>query len=191
MKLADEVLHPLNTNSNVLSGSEKLTSPTYTAGQMFPEKSEFKQVLKRRKSRLSTEMHNTVDFEMRGHAPFMNDFIKKDNKYQLSYELNLRNYKPISDFKAEQPWQYPSHKSFKPSETLANFRLDASLKNYDPVKNKFIEKFDEPNSNLLVPMEKHTTVYQNVAWPASLRGDRKQLLDLRKQLKRQSQKKTH
>ena len=49
--------HVLNTNDNLNTTSQtndwdqKLKSVKYTAGQLLPEKSEFKQVLMRRRSR--------------------------------------------------------------------------------------------------------------------------------------------
>jgi hypothetical protein len=51
--------------------------------------------------------------------------------------------------------------------------LDGS--NYNPTKNKFVDKFDESNVNaILHTLEKSTSVYRNAEWPASLRGDRRE-----------------
>lgn len=47
---------------------QKLKSIKYTGGQLLPEKSEFKQVLMRRKSRQSTNMPTMVDFEYKGNT---------------------------------------------------------------------------------------------------------------------------
>jgi hypothetical protein len=61
--------------------NDAFNTSQYTGGQIAPTKSEFKQVLKRRKSRQSTDMYSNVDFELVGNSPFMYDFIKKDNKW--------------------------------------------------------------------------------------------------------------
>ena len=45
--------------------------------------------------------------------------------------------------------------------------------NYNPDKNKFVDKFDESNVNaILHTLDKSTSVYRNAEWQASLRGDR-------------------
>jgi len=45
--------------------------------------------------------------------------------------------------------------------------------NYDPKKNKFVDRFDESNANgILHTLENSTSVYRNAEWHASLRGDR-------------------
>lgn len=45
---------------------KKLKETEYKGGQLLPEKSEFKNVLKRRKSRQSTRMPTNVDFDFMG-----------------------------------------------------------------------------------------------------------------------------
>ena len=59
--LSDRKTSVLNHNDNLLLNDEtdwdqKLKKTQYTGGQLIPTKSEFKQVLKRRKSRQSTDM---------------------------------------------------------------------------------------------------------------------------------------
>ena len=45
---------------------------------------------------------------------------------------------------------------------------------YDPKKNKFLDKFDEPDQNkILHTVDKSNMVFQNAEWHASLRGDRR------------------
>ena len=47
--------------------------------------------------------------------------------------------------------------------------------NYDSDRNKFVDKFVEPNANaILHTLEKSTTVYRNAEWMANLRTDRKE-----------------
>jgi hypothetical protein len=71
---------------------QKLKSTSYTGGQLIPAQSEFKQVLKRRKSRLSTEVPSVIDFEYQGNvtAAVYEKLIGKHNRQQLNFELNLR-----------------------------------------------------------------------------------------------------
>ena len=66
--MTDRKLTVLNTNDNLRSGAEndwdtRLKNVKYTGGQLLPSKSEFKHVLKRRKSRQSTNMPTQVDIE--------------------------------------------------------------------------------------------------------------------------------
>jgi hypothetical protein len=119
-------------------------------------------------------MPTVVDFEYVGNTPgSMSDFVKKHNKFQLNYELNLRGYKQISSFKGDKPWLMPATKSFRASEVLKEAVDKASGSHYNSGKNKFTDKFEESNANnILHTLEKSTTVYRNAEWQASLRGDR-------------------
>lgn len=74
--------------------------------------------------------------------------MKGQNKCQLSFDLNLRTYEPITDFKAEQAWQYPAVKSFTAKSCLQNYSDKAKNSHYS-VKNKFTDRFAEPNVNMI------------------------------------------
>ena len=98
----------LNTNDNIRRDSTvadwdvKLRTTDYTGGQILPEKSELKHVLKRRKSRQSTRVPTVVDFEYVGNsAGSLNHHVQTHDKHQLDFELNLRQYKRQSDFLAD------------------------------------------------------------------------------------------
>ena len=87
-------------------------------------------------------MPTVVDFDYIGNTPTnMCDFVKKHNKFQLSYELNLRGYKPTSGFKGDKPWLLPAPKSFKPSEALKEVADKVSGSHYNSGKNRFTDKF--------------------------------------------------
>lgn len=85
----------------------------------MPDHSEFKKVLKQRKSRQSTRVPGSVDFEYIGNdAGNMHYLVGKSNLAQLNFNLNLRRYKPITNFKHDLPFHYPATKSFVPAVTL-------------------------------------------------------------------------
>lgn len=65
---------------------------------MHPADKIMKAVQSRRKSRLSTNTFNNVDFEYNGNTTQLHHLIKKGiagtpNKVQLNYEFGLRSYK--------------------------------------------------------------------------------------------------
>jgi hypothetical protein len=93
----------------------------------------------------------------------------------------LRQYKHLSNFNADAPWVYPAAKSFRPEVTLNSNVKYVKGSNYDALKNKFVDRFEEPNANaILHTLEKSTTVYRNAEWMASLRGDRKERKEMSK-----------
>ena len=176
----------LNSNDNVtqrgMDWDAKLKNTGYTSGQLLPQRSEFKQVLMRRKSRQSTEMPTQVDFEYAGNAcAIMEKHLRANhNQHQLSFELNLRQHKNMGNFEADAPWMYPSPKAFRPEVMLENRVKYVEGSNYDPKKNKFLDKFVEPNANaILHTLEKSTSVYRNAEWQATLRNDRQERVDAR------------
>lgn len=161
----------LNSNDNVSSKGmdwdAKLKNTGYTSGQLLPERSEFKKVLMRRKSRQSTQMPSQVDFEYTGNAcATMEKALKANhNKQQLSFELNLRQYKHASNFDADAPWHYPSPRNFAPHTQHEAGVKKIAGSNYDAQKNKFCDRFVEPNANgILHTLEKSTSVYRNAEW---------------------------
>ena len=82
----------LNPQSPFVDGDLKLKAAKYTGGQIKPEVSEFKKVLKRRKSRQSTSMPTAVDFEYKGNSGTLEQYVRRHNKTQLDFEFNLRGY---------------------------------------------------------------------------------------------------
>ena len=185
--LSDRKTSVLNQNDNLLLNDEtdwdqKLKKTHYTGGQLIPTKSEFKQVLKRRKSRQSTDMPSQVDFEYQGNsAGHLNTIVQNHNLHQINFELNLRQYKNQGSFKGEAPFLYPKHSAFAPQVTMREYYDKAAGTNYNTKMNPFLDRFAEPNTNAIL----HTlgpitpTVYRNAEWMADLRGDRSERVTLR------------
>ena len=111
-------------------------------------------------------MPSIIDFEFTGNvATTMREHVQHHNKQQLNFELNLRDHKNITNFNAESPWIYPATKSFRPEVVLNSGVTFVQGSNFDRFKNKFVDKFDEPNVNQFVnTFEKSTTVYRNAEW---------------------------
>ena len=61
-------------------------------------------------------MPTNVDIEYVGNSGQYAHLIGKNGvtKETLNYNMNLRSYKPTSQFVAEQPWQYPCTREFSP-----------------------------------------------------------------------------
>lgn len=107
----------------------------------------------------------------------------KHNKWQLSYEANLRGYASKTPFRADRPFLFPAPRSFKPAEALKNFAKDGKLTHYD-VRNKFTDRLTEANSNLVNhTLDTNTTVFINAEWMATLRNDRQERKALAKSLR--------
>ena len=75
----------LNANDNVRADlndwDQKLKNIKYTGGQLIPTESELKKVLKRRKSRQSTDMPTQVDFEYVGNSSgALNTLVRSHNR---------------------------------------------------------------------------------------------------------------
>ena len=83
-------------------------------------------------------MPTVIDFEYRGNdSATMEQNVKKHNREQLDFELNLRQYKGENCIKAESSWQYPAVKSFRPEVVLSPQREKARMTNYDGIKDRF------------------------------------------------------
>lgn len=174
----------VNSNPNVkktFDPDASLQGTSYTGGQLIPKQSEFKQVLKRRKSRQSTRMPTQVDFEYVGNTTAtMQHLIGKGNKDQLNFELNLRRYKNTTNFEGDAPFLYPAPKGFKPELTLKDHVDFVAGTTRDFSKKSFRDKFEEKNVNQILCMldsaaKKGTTgCYEQHAWQCDLRGDRKE-----------------
>lgn len=170
-KMARAHFNCLNSNTNLNDAFDwdaKLEGTAYTGGQLIPAKSEFKQVLKRRKSRQSTRMPTTVDFDyLGGDAGQMSHLIGKSDRGQLNFDLNLRRYKQTTECRHEAPFQYPSVKSFAPAVALKECVELATGTNHNFAKKSFVDKFDEKNANAILHLlEPHGTTgkYEQHAW---------------------------
>lgn len=164
----------LNPHSAQVDGDLKLKSVKYTGGQIKPEVSEFKKVLKRRKSRQSTQMPCSVDFEYKGNSATLEHYLRgKHNKTQLDFEFNLRGYLGHgNEVQQERPWACPAKKCFTPKEVLRECVETAAGTHYSKL-NKFVDQFDEFNQNSIAhTLEKSTSVFRNAEWYTTLRGDR-------------------
>jgi len=75
--------------------------------------------------------------------------VKSCDKGQLNFELNLRSYKNLGEFKGDAPWLYPAPKQFSPDKTMQDSVKKVTGGNYDPVRNKFEDEFGVRNYNEL------------------------------------------
>ena len=148
---------------------------------MVPSQFEFKNVLKRRRSRQSISNPVNVDFEYVGDsAGAMHHLVKKGNKDQLNFQLNLRRHKNLTDFCHEAPFVYPSTKEFRPEVTPKTHKDYVSGKNVNFAKKDFEDRVDEKNVNQILCLVDNaankgsTGCYQQYAWQTSLRSDRKE-----------------
>ena len=110
-------------------------------------------------------MQCTVDFEyLASSASKMIHLINQGHdKSQLEFELNLRDGKASSLFKADAPWLFPAPKNFSPEHTLKDMVERTIHSNYNAKKNSFVDKFNESNVNQILPLlENSTTVYRNL-----------------------------
>ena len=56
------------------------------------------------------------------------------NKDQLNFEMKLRTYRNISEFKANKPWCYPSTKQFSQKHQWSKKVKDVQLLNAEFTK---------------------------------------------------------
>ena len=131
--------------------------------------------MKRRRSRQSVNAPTIIDYEYVGNVTAtMREAVKKHDKHQLDFELNLRQYADTGSFKTEDAWLYPAPKSFIPAVVLSPFRDRAEGTLYDPAKNTFNDRYGEKNMNaILHTLDRTQSFYRNAEWQVSLRGDRK------------------
>lgn len=77
-------------------------------------------------------MPTAVDFEYTGNSSaIMNKHVSTHDQQQLNFELNLRGYEAIGEFKADKPWLYPAPRSFKPQQAMKECRTFVNGTNYD------------------------------------------------------------
>jgi len=93
-------------------------------------------------------MPGSVDFEYIGNdAGNMHYLVGKSNQTQLNFNLNLRRYKPTSNFTANSPWHYPANKGFAPAISLKDYGDFVAGTVHDFKKKSFVDRFDEKNAN--------------------------------------------
>ncbi len=88
----------------------------YTGGQIQATRSEFKKVVQRRKSRQSVAAPTNLDIDFIGNSNDFTHLIKagKYTKDELSFGMNLRNYKNTTQFNATDAWNKTTLKQFNP-----------------------------------------------------------------------------
>jgi hypothetical protein len=103
------------SNQKLATVTESTKQP-YTGGKLSPIKSEFTQVVKRRRSRLSVNAPTTVDFLHIGDTSKFEHLInnRSQNKGLIQFGMNLRGYKATSRFEARGDWQFPHLKLHSP-----------------------------------------------------------------------------
>ena len=89
----------------------------YTGGQIKAARSEFKRVVQRRKSRQSVAAPTNLDIDFIGNSADYSHLIKagKYTKDELTFGMNLRQYKNTTQFNAADPWRLPGPKAFSPT----------------------------------------------------------------------------
>jgi len=115
--------YSVNTNVNQGTSSyfntdRKLQDHTvYTGGQIRAPASTFTKVMKERKSRGSTRSPLVCDIDYKGDSGKFSHMITKDgNQTQLSFGMNLRNYKSIDKAQHNEPFIYPQKAEYRPEK---------------------------------------------------------------------------
>ena len=131
--------------------------------------------MKRRKSRQSNIGPGCIDFDYAGDSAQYHHLIKerKDlgmpNKEQLNFEMKLRTYRNITDFKAGKPWCYPATKEFSQKHQWSKRRKDTGLLNAE-FKFKFNDRFEEKNANELLHQFDKRGINSSSQWQCQLRN---------------------
>lgn len=124
-------------------------------------KSEFKGVIKRRKSRLSVASPTNVDFDHVGDTSKFEHIIRNKSLHKdvIQFNMNLRKYKNSTNFESTQTWQFPALKQHSPKYQY--LQVKDLMKNTNGTS-KFKPGVSEPNANeilhLLPPKGKKGTV---------------------------------
>lgn len=171
----------LTRNTNIKAeeagGGKKSKKGAPVSESVDNKPSLFNQVLKRRRSRQSTYAPGVIDYDYAGDSGQYQHLIEKrtdynlgfPNKSMLTFEMNLRSYKNVTEFNAYKPFSFPSVKQFSPRKQWQMPKRDNSQLNAE-FKKKFNDKFAEPNANeLLHQFDKHG-INASSQWQCSLRG---------------------
>ncbi len=99
----------------------------------------------------------------------------KYTKDELTFGMNLRQYKNTTQFNAADPWRLPGPKAFSPSNQYVetNSFLQSTNKGFAA---KFKDKHAEKNAGAIMHMGRNNDVYENVGWMCNRRGDRTEKL---------------
>ena len=94
----------------------KIADPKYTGGQIQAARSEFKKVIGRRKSRQSVHAPTNLDIDLIGNSNNFHHLIKsgKLTKDELTFDMNLRQYKNTTKFNATDAWKLPGPREYAP-----------------------------------------------------------------------------
>ena len=158
----DQNLSIFTSNDNVQKHDldKKLQEDRYTGGQIQPQTSEIKRVLKRRKSRMSVLSPTTVDFEHVGNTSEFQHIIanRSQSKEQIQFNMNLRKYKNSTKFESNEAWQYPKVKNFSPKFQLKDIRESVKEKNG---LSKFLPGVSEANANEILHLQPANSAVTN------------------------------
>jgi len=114
-----------------------------------------------------------LDIDYIGNSANFHHLIKggKLTKDELSFGMNLRQYKNTTQFNATDAWRLPGPQAFSPKMqyTQTNSFLNETNKGF---AKKFGDKHHERNAGEIMHMVRSNDVYENIGWMTSLRGDR-------------------
>ena len=114
-----------------------------------------------------------LDVDFIGNSNDYHHLIKagKFTKDELTFGMNLRQYKNTTQFNATDAWRYPGPKNFTPSNQY--METNSFMKDTNQAfANKFKDKHAEKNAGEIMHMVRRNDVYENIGWMANLRGDR-------------------
>lgn len=120
-----------NDHNCTTDPDKKLSEIKYTGGQLSAQKSEFKRVIGRRKSRQSVNAPTNCDLDFVGNTSDFSHMIKNMalDRDQINFNMNLRTYKNQTNFGAEKAFKYPPPKEFSPKAQLADLAAGMGNKN--------------------------------------------------------------
>lgn len=114
-----------------------------------------------------------LDIDFIGNSNNYHHLIKagKYTKDELTFGMNLRQYKNTTQFNATDAWRNSEPKAFSPRNQYneTNSFLAETNKMFS---NKFKDKHAEKNAGEIMHMVRRNDVYENIGWMAGLRGDR-------------------
>jgi hypothetical protein len=89
----------------------------------------------------------TVDFDHIGDTSKFDSMIRHQRKEQIEFNMNLRRYKQLTNFVANDIWHNPLMKQHNPHAVLAPLKEISTLK---VKENKYRTGVNEPNSGALL-----------------------------------------
>ena len=115
-----------------------------------------------------------TDIDFIGNSSEYNHLIRggsKLTKDEISFGMNLRQYKNTTQFNANEPWHSTTNKAFSPRNQYDKTNAFLSQTN-KAFEGKFKDKHHEKNVGEIMHMVRRNDMYENIGWMTSLRNDR-------------------